>query len=247
MLDDVRWQRMSAARREPVRRMLSCRRDDVYATVTGRSRKSSQADHWEPLKVSAVASSYRCVPRAVPVRLSTVLVHNVAGARSPEPLAEDAQQCPRGVLIQPEHAAVRHVRVQHDGPVLFGHQQVRESSRAVRLARGHDHPAMATAYAALHPRARRGNLCCVVGCQAHECHELIKTARAVTRKVLQLVRRDRPQLVPCHPSLLSMLVPPAARALPWTRRPLRRTGDVRVGVSLAREIEMNWPAKPRVT
>jgi hypothetical protein len=60
------------------------------------------------------------------------------------------------------------VRVQHDGSVLLGHQQIREPSRAVRLARGHDHPTMATAHTAPRPRGRRGNLCCAVGCRAHE-------------------------------------------------------------------------------
>jgi hypothetical protein len=60
------------------------------------------------------------------------------------------------------------VRVQHDDPVLLGHQQVREASRAVRLASGHDHPAMATAYTAVHLRGRRGNLNWAIGCQVRK-------------------------------------------------------------------------------
>ena len=54
MLDGIGWQHMSAARREPVRRMLTRWREDVYVTVPGRPRESSRADHGGPLDVSAV-------------------------------------------------------------------------------------------------------------------------------------------------------------------------------------------------
>ena len=69
MRGDVRWQHLSTARREPVRRVLTCRRDDVDATITGRSRKPSQADHGGPLKVSAV-----------PARIGAFLVLSPCGS-----------------------------------------------------------------------------------------------------------------------------------------------------------------------
>ncbi len=72
----------------------------------------------------------------------------LAGAGSPQPFREDVQQGGCGMLVQSQHTAVRDVRVQHDDPVLFGHQQVGEASCGVGLAGGHDHAAMATAFAA---------------------------------------------------------------------------------------------------
>lgn len=56
-----------------------------------------------------------------------------------------------GLLVQPQHATVRRVRVQHNDPVLFGHHQIREAGRAVRLTGGHDHSAVTT-----YPLAGRG-------------------------------------------------------------------------------------------
>ncbi len=41
MLDDLSWQQLPTARREPVGRMLIYKRDDVNATITAKSRKPS--------------------------------------------------------------------------------------------------------------------------------------------------------------------------------------------------------------
>lgn len=62
--------------------------------------------------------------------------------RSSQPLCESAVQRGRRLLVQLQHAAIRRVRVQHDDPVLFGHQQIGESRRAVRLTSRYDYPAM---------------------------------------------------------------------------------------------------------
>jgi hypothetical protein len=107
----------------------------------------------DPLKVSTVTSSHRNVGRAVLVRV--FCSSKDRRGRSLQLLPEDAQQRPRGPLIQRQHAAVRHVRVQHGGPVLPGYQQICEPDRAVRLAGGRDHP-MAIARTILRPLTCRG-------------------------------------------------------------------------------------------
>lgn len=65
------------------------------------------------------------------------------GASSPQPFVEDAVQRGRGLLIESQHAAVRQVRIEHNDSVLFGHQQIGESGRAVGLAGSHDDAAAA--------------------------------------------------------------------------------------------------------
>ena len=61
---------------------------------------------------------------------------------SSQPLSESAVQRSRRLLIQSQHTAIRRVRVQHDDPVLLGHDQVGEPRRPVRLTSCHYHPAV---------------------------------------------------------------------------------------------------------
>jgi hypothetical protein len=62
---------------------------------------------------------------------------------SPQPLSEDSVQRSGGPLIKAQHAAVRHVWVHHDHPVFFGQEHIGEPGRAVCLAGGHEHAAVA--------------------------------------------------------------------------------------------------------
>jgi hypothetical protein len=48
-----------------------------------------------------------------------------------------------GLLIEAQHAAVRQVWVHHDHSVLLGQEQIGEPGRAVCLAGGHEHAAVA--------------------------------------------------------------------------------------------------------
>ena len=54
---------------------------------------------------------------------------------SAEPFPEDVEQRRGGLLVESQYAAVSDVRVEHDDPVLFGHEQVGEACRAVCLTR----------------------------------------------------------------------------------------------------------------
>jgi hypothetical protein len=82
-----------------------------------------------------------------------------AGTSSAQPLAEDLVQGCRGLLIQSHHTTVRHVWVQHNDPVLLGHQQVRKPRRTVRSAGGHDHPAVVAACTVLVALAHLRSIC----------------------------------------------------------------------------------------
>ena len=99
----------------------------------------------------------------------------------------------RDLRIEPQHAAIRGVRVQHDEPVFHGHQQIGESRGTVRMAGRREHPAVAPAcgngvcvgtghrdldagvdydLTGFAPGAR----ICSFSVQTHEWHELIEPA-----------------------------------------------------------------------
>jgi hypothetical protein len=79
MPDDLSRQHVSAARREPIRRLHTCWREDVHTEIPGGHRKPGHLAHRGPLRVSAIPALHRCVARAVLARRTTVsvLTHDV--------------------------------------------------------------------------------------------------------------------------------------------------------------------------